>query len=225
MENLLYSHSNETSGCFWIVILWFKSSGFHWKKWCLIQFKWRLKSQLEFYVSPIPNLRTSINLFLNSSRIQIWIEFMWVLVLLSLLGPRFFSLHFLSLLQMLLCFSLSWATPLQSPSLFITLGQTPTPLLITSPSHLVKWILFSLERNNYFSIELILFPLSNFTLLHANSSFYSDLPCGVHYFKIDFSIDEVLFWFLPHYQISMLFSLLSFFAKLYFLYCHLLVLW
>ena len=62
--------------------------------------------------------------------------------LLPLLGPRsFFSPHFLSLLHLLLCFSLSRSQPLQSPytalcfSLFITLGQTPTPVLINSPSH------------------------------------------------------------------------------------------
>ena len=43
------------------------------------------------------NLRTPISLFLNPSRIQIQTEFMWVPVLLSLLGPRSFSPHFLSL--------------------------------------------------------------------------------------------------------------------------------
>ena len=41
-------------------------------------FKWELKSQLEFYVDPMPNLSSAICLFLNPIRIQIRTEFMWV---------------------------------------------------------------------------------------------------------------------------------------------------
>ena len=90
-------------------------------------FKWRLKSQLEFYVGPMTNLRTSISLFLNPSRIQIRTEFTWVPVLLLLLAMFLFSSFSLSLLQTILCFPLSFSWPLQSPwfSLFITLSQTP----------------------------------------------------------------------------------------------------
>ena len=75
------------------------------------EFKWRLKSQLEFYVDPITNLRIPISLFFNPNRIQIRTEFMWIPILLQLLGHvpflPIFSLS-LSLLQTLLCFSIHW---------------------------------------------------------------------------------------------------------------------
>ena len=45
-----------------------------------------MKSQPEFYMGPMPNLRIPISLFLNPSRIQIRTQFMWVPVLLPLLG-------------------------------------------------------------------------------------------------------------------------------------------
>ena len=60
-----------------IRILWFKYriTGSHVKKhvWYAI-FKWKLKSQLEFYVGSMPNLSSVICLFLN----LIWTKFMWV---------------------------------------------------------------------------------------------------------------------------------------------------
>ena len=58
------------------------------------EFKWRLKSQLEFYVGPITNLRTPISLFFNPNRIQIRTEFMWIPILLQLLGHVPFLLIF-----------------------------------------------------------------------------------------------------------------------------------
>jgi hypothetical protein len=94
------------------------------------------------------NLSSSFGLFLNPSWIQIRTQFLWVPVYYHYWAHVIlFSPFSLSLLQ---CFSasLSCSRPLQSPytapflsqspifSLFITLSQTPTLLLITSPSHL-----------------------------------------------------------------------------------------
>ena len=80
----------------------------------------------------MPNFRTPISLFLNLSQIQIRTEFTWIPILLPLLGPRSFSLHFLSLSSR--CF---WALSLSQ-----THGSSTRRAPI--PNHLR-----SSERNNF----------------------------------------------------------------------------
>ena len=68
-------------------------------------FKWGFKSQLEFYVGPMANLSSPLQLFLNPSRIQIRTQFFCGSQFLPLLGPPNSFLPFsLSLLH---CFSAS----------------------------------------------------------------------------------------------------------------------
>ena len=95
--------------------------------WYII-FKWGLKSQLEFYVGPIPNLSSAICLFLNPIWIQIQTEFMWVPVSYRYWAHlfSFLPIFSLSLLHLLLCFSLSCSRPLKPPKFHRENGRKQT---------------------------------------------------------------------------------------------------
>ena len=93
--------------------------------WYII-FKWGLKSQLEFYVDPMPNLSSAFHLFLNPSRIQIRTEFMWV--------PVYYR-YWANVFSFLPIFSLS--PP--SASLLLSL-YTEEKLIVAARRHLVKLI-------------------------------------------------------------------------------------
>ena len=71
---------------------------------------------LEFYVDPIANLRTTNSLFLNPNWIQIRTIFIWVPDLLPLLGPLIFLLFSLSPPDASLSLSLGYYRG-QSPSI------------------------------------------------------------------------------------------------------------
>ena len=68
-----------------------KNRGSHIKKnvWYM-RFKWGLKSQLEFYVDPMPILSSAFHLFLNPSRIQIRTQFFCGSQFITVSGPIFF---------------------------------------------------------------------------------------------------------------------------------------
>ncbi len=53
-------------------------------------FKWGLKSQLKFCVSPMPNLSLAFHLFLNPSRIQIRTQFFCRSQFITVTEPTFF---------------------------------------------------------------------------------------------------------------------------------------
>ena len=78
-------------------------------------FKWGFKSQLEFYVGPIANLSSPLQLFLNPSRIQIRTQFFCGSHFLPLLGPPNSFLPFSLSPPLLLCLSLSLLSAISRP--------------------------------------------------------------------------------------------------------------
>jgi hypothetical protein len=103
------------------------------------------------------NLSSPLHLFLNPSRIQIQTQFFCGSQFITIVGPTlFFSPVFSLSPPLLLCLSLSplghYRPPVRpsSPrfSLFITLGQTPSPVLITSPSHRLFHLISATTHSN-----------------------------------------------------------------------------